>query len=95
MLCAPFHAYFTLVVVEGPGQCIATIIDSQYIITASRMITLCPLPLLVLFLVCTVALWHLDVQGQLEACKCGNTKEDDGDEDEKGEEQTSDECGCE
>jgi len=38
LLCAPFHAYFTLVVVEGAGQCIATIIDSQYIITASRTI---------------------------------------------------------
>jgi hypothetical protein len=33
LLCALFHAHFTLVVVEGPGQYIATIIDNQYIIT--------------------------------------------------------------
>ena len=32
--CTSYHAYFTLAVVEGPGQCITTIIDSHYYISS-------------------------------------------------------------
>ena len=60
-------------------------------------VSYCPCipPLLVLFLVRTVALWWLDAQRRLDAGERGNAKEDYRHEDEKGEEQTGDERGRE
>ena len=52
-------------------------------------------PSLVLLLVCTVALWWLNVQGGLDAGERGDAEEDDGNEDEKDDQQTGDECGRE
>ena len=52
-------------------------------------------PLLVLFLVCTVTLRRLDTQGRLNGGKRGNAEENDGNEHEKDEKKTGDECGRE
>ena len=52
-------------------------------------------PSLVLLLVCTVALWWLNLQGGLDAGERGDAEEDDGNEDEKDEQQTGDERGRE
>ena len=52
-------------------------------------------PSLVLFLICTVALWWLGAQGRLDAGERGDAEEDDGNEDEKDEQETGDERGRE
>jgi hypothetical protein len=39
--------------------------------------------------------WQLDTQGRLDASKRGNAEENDGNEHEKDEKKTSDECGRE
>jgi len=95
-----FFFTFTLACCRGSGgNVLLPIIDSHYIITAKQHdyhnVPEASLPSLVLFLVCTVALWWVNAQGRLDAGERVDAEEEDGNEDEKYEQKTGDERGRE